>query len=146
MASALASTHDDWRRSECNVIRTIWETIFKTGAKRMGYDDYYHKQKLAAPRMRLTDGAGNVGLSLQRPGFRVADGAMSDAKEAAYRDYETELVNAWRQGASARAEDTPADLHRIVSKSSQGSAHDHATIDEVYATYDKELANAWRKS
>ena len=108
--------------------------------------DYDTKHRSPARRARVTDGFGNGGLALQRPGFRIIDSASSDAKERAYQEYENELVNAWRQGASARAEDTPADLHRIVSKSSQGSAHDHATIDEVYATYDKELANAWRKS
>jgi len=111
----------------------------------MGYG-YDNKQKLPARRARVTDGGGNGGLALQRPGFRIIDSASSDAKERAYQEYENELVNAWRQGASARAEGTPGDLHCIISKSSQGSAHDHATIDEVYAEYDKELANAWRKS
>jgi hypothetical protein len=94
----------------------------------------------------VTDGSGNVGLSSQRPGFRIIDSASSDTKERAYQEYENELVNAWRRGASAREKDTPGDLHRIVSKSSQGSAHHHATIHEVYAAYDEELANAWRKS
>jgi hypothetical protein len=109
----------------------------------MGYD---YKQKLPARRARVIDGSGNSGLSLQRPGFRIADGAMSDAKEQAYREYETELVNAWQQGARARNEGTPGDLHRIVSKSSQGTAQDYATIDQIYAAYEEELRNAWRKS
>jgi hypothetical protein len=108
--------------------------------------DYDNKQKLPARRARVTDGSGNAGgLSLQRPGFRIADGAMSDAKEQVYREYETELVNAWRQGASARDEGTPGDLHRIVSKSSQGTAQDYATINQIYAAYEEELRNAWRK-
>jgi hypothetical protein len=116
------------------------ENCLYEGVSIMGYD-YDYKQKLLARRARVTDGSGNVGLGLQRPGFRIVDSTSSDAKERAYQEYENELVNAWRQGASARAE-----LHRIVSKSSQGSAHDHATIDQFYAAYDKELANAWRKS
>ena len=49
----------------------------------MGYG-YDNKQKLPARRARVTDGSGNVGLSLQRPGFRIVDGASSDAKERAY--------------------------------------------------------------
>jgi hypothetical protein len=111
----------------------------------MRYDAYDQKQKLPARRARVTDGAGSVGLSLQRPGFRLTDDVMSDAKEQAYREYETELVNAWQQGANAPDEGRPSHPHRIVSKSSEAAAQDHETIDQLYAAYEEELRNAWRK-
>jgi hypothetical protein len=48
----------------------------------MGYE-YDYKQRVPARRARVTDGSGNVGLSLQRPGFRIIDSASSDTKERA---------------------------------------------------------------
>jgi hypothetical protein len=109
----------------------------------MGYD-YDNKQKLPARRARVTDVSGDVGLSLQRPGFRIIDSASTDAKERAYQEYENELVNAWRPGAGGLAYRPPNHLH--IAKSTQELAQDHETIDQIYAAYDKELANAWRKS
>jgi hypothetical protein len=43
---------------------------------------------------RITDGLG--GTNLHRPGFRVGDRSLHDAKQAAYDAYETEMQNAWR--------------------------------------------------
>jgi|SRR6516164_10576460 hypothetical protein len=106
--------------------------------------DYDYKQRLPARRARVTDGGGNVGLSLQRPGFRIIDSASSNAKEAAYRAYETELVNTWRRDAVGPG-DRPPDYRRQIDQSSQADAQAE-TIDQVYAAYDEELGKAWRKS
>ena len=97
-----------------------------------------------ACRARVTDGSGNGGLALQRPGFRIMDGPLNDAKERAYQEDENELVNAWRPGAGGRAERPPSHLH--IGKSSQAPAQDHETIDQIYAANEEELGNAWRKS
>lgn len=112
----------------------------------MRHDGYNDKQRMPARRARVTDGSGNGGLSLQRPGFRIADGAMSDAKEQAYREYETELVNAWGQGACGRDGGPPVHLGHMDGKPRYAATQDHETIDQIYAAYEEELRNTWRKS
>ena len=74
---------------------------------------------------RVTDGGGNGGLALQRPGFRLIDGPMNDAKEQAYREYETKLVNAWRHGAVGPGKGPP-DHRRHIDKPSQAAAATNA--------------------
>jgi hypothetical protein len=90
----------------------------------------------------VTDASGNGGLALQRPGFRLMDGAMSDAKEQAYREYEIRVVNAWRHGAVGQGEG-PLQIDR---EPPQPVAQGEMTIEQVYAAYAEELRNAWRKS
>jgi hypothetical protein len=105
--------------------------------------EYDYKQRLPARRARVTDGGGNIGLSLQRPGFRIADSTMSDDKEAAYREYETELVNAWRRGAVGSGD---RDHQQQIDRPSQRANQREMTIDQVYAAYQQELRSAWRNS
>jgi hypothetical protein len=47
-------------------------------------------------RFRVTDGAGNDGLTLHRPGWRVCDGISRSDREQARLEADADAANAWR--------------------------------------------------
>jgi hypothetical protein len=91
--------------------------------------------------MTLTDGRGGpVG---HRPGYLLAtDTAARSAKARAYRDYDSDLTNAWRDPPSSQwardAEGSP--------RAPEQRRRDFATDAKqaAYAAYDVELREAWR--
>jgi hypothetical protein len=103
-------------------------------------------------RLRLTDGNGDAGLALQRPGFRrLRDDSFGDAvKREANLEYKNRVSNAWRNvDAAAEEEDDdeiataplPHEDHRTVA---QCMADHEAIMDRVYQEYAQEQSNAWR--
>jgi hypothetical protein len=56
------------------------------------------QREIATKRARLTDGNGNCDeFAFSRPGYRIMhDAAARNAREAAYQQYEDELVNSWK--------------------------------------------------
>lgn len=90
--------------------------------------------KDSAGRSRVTDGNGNDGIALCRPGFRVVnDASARDAKAEAYRQYDADLRRAYldadntssptgagshgpigaREGEECTLDGAPGHLHRI---------------------------------
>ena len=60
-----------------------------------------HAVRNAARRARVTDGAGNAGLALHRPGYRIVDGIQRDM--SVYAAYDAEAEAAYKNvGAGER--------------------------------------------
>jgi len=123
--------------------------------------------------MTLHDGRGNP--CGHRPGYLVTnDAAARSAKARAYRDYESDLTNAWRnptgdaegydpedigESCTVKNEDYPTDfgspgtIRRVGSRilcvpnrrrAGPDPASDRRAVDDAYRQYDDEIRNAWR--
>jgi hypothetical protein len=85
------------------------------------------------PDMRITDGGGNTGVALNRPGYRIADtDVMRDERQRAHDEYLHDLTSAWRGNP--------------VPDQPEAVRQDSMMMDEIYRTYDAEISQRWRTS
>jgi hypothetical protein len=97
-----------------------------------------------------------------RPGFRVGDADMRDAKQQARDAYEKDLVNAWRGGGrkitqrdpqgrlmstlEEEEEDVTDALPARKGMTVDQMRHDHErNMSNIYQAYERSLVDAWRK-
>jgi hypothetical protein len=101
-------------------------------------------------------------LALHRPGYRVGDADMRDAKERAYDEYLFDLQNAWRGDARKKktvARDPEGRLLSEEEEELEDAAmpvrrgmtldqirHDHErNMSNIYQAYETSLCDAWRR-
>jgi hypothetical protein len=110
------------------------------------------QRSVAQSSVRIVDGQGGA-AGLNKPGWRlpVSDAAWRDAREAAYRDYDAALVNAYRDVTRKRNEpDDDEDEEQEIAQGSDSRtvdaiARDHRQrMDNEYRRYDERLRNAYR--
>ena len=96
-----------------------------------------HAVRNAARRARVTDGAGNAGLALHRPGYRIVDGIQRDM--SVYAAYDAEAEAAYKNVGAGKREA----LDQCVDR--QGDAAS-VTDDRsaAYQEYEDRIQNAWR--
>jgi len=96
-----------------------------------------HAVRDAARRARVTDGAGNTGLALRRPGYRIADGIQRDMSVYAAYDAEAEAayknVGAGKREALGQCVDRQEDATSVTDDRSA-----------AYREYENRMRNAWR--
>jgi hypothetical protein len=128
------------------------------------------QRAVAAQGLRVTAGNGDGGLGLRRPGFRIGDQILSDAKQAAYEDYEHRLTTAWKgdaanegtvEGAACIVRNAhypddmgaPGHLHRVggrlicVPDRPRASGNDAMPLRDIeteYRLYSEEISQAWK--
>jgi hypothetical protein len=145
------------------------------------------QRSIARSSVRVTDGEGGS-RGLNRPGFRLdarkvtrrnargeeegtyeeedererqtSDAAMR-ARDAAYRDYERTLTNAYKNpvGTDAAPYEQSAEeivhnasthtesARRLDARSVQQAMRDHAArMDQIYRQYDSAIRDAWRNT
>ncbi len=94
---------------------------------------------------RITDADGGT-LGLHRPGARyAARGSFDDAREEAYRLYDEEVANAWRQPAGTYPRN--ANEGEPGHPEARGGGLAPVVTDareQAYRDYDAAVANAWR--
>lgn len=81
----------------------------------------------ATSQMQLTDAYGRP--AGQAPGYVFSAAQVTDARDAAYADYEQRVSEAWRG-----QQPTKQAAHRIATD----------TRADAYADYEASLTNAWR--
>jgi hypothetical protein len=97
-----------------------------------------------------------------RPGFRLGDADMRDAKQRARDAYETDLTNAWRDGGRKITQRNPQGRLMSVLEEEEEDVtdamppvRDGRTLDQIrhdhqermtrlYAQYDAEQRDEWR--
>ena len=88
-------------------------------------------------RAKVTDGAGNTGLALRRPGYRIADGIQRDMSVYAAYDAEAEAayknVGAGKREALGQCVDPQEDATSVTGDRSA-----------AYREYESRMRNAWR--
>jgi hypothetical protein len=104
-------------------------------------------------RAKVTDGAGNSGLSLHKPGFRVSTTVTRD--RSIYDSYDAELVSAYNKVGAVESEVRgPREGDSCTAKSDQGkdgsadSKLNDAMRDEreaAHLEYQNRIQNAWRE-
>jgi hypothetical protein len=129
----------------------------------------------ATVSMMMRDSQRVIDASLHRPGFRLGDADMRDAKQKARDAYERDLVNAWRDGGSEGAEGSICTVQNDTYPERFGSpghikngictpddelqsdarrkamttdeiARDHQrNMSNIYQAYDTSLCDAWRR-
>ena len=96
-----------------------------------------HAVPNAARRARVTDGAGNAGLALHRPGYRIVDGIQRDMSVYAAYDAEAEAayknVGAGKREALGQRVDPQEDATSVTGDRSA-----------AYREYESRMRNAWR--
>jgi hypothetical protein len=113
--------------------------------------------------MRMRDSSSRVTDALHRPGFRVGDAEVRDAKQLARDAYEKNLVNAWRGDDARKKKTVSRDPEgRLLSEEEEELedamplVRDGRTLDQMrrdhtdrmtleYAQRDEQQRNAWRK-
>jgi hypothetical protein len=90
------------------------------------------------PDARITNGAGDSGLALHRPGYRVADGVPRDHSH--YAGYDAEIATAYRNVGAGERE---ALGQRVDRQEDAGSVKDDR--DSAYQEFENRIQNAWRK-
>ena len=86
---------------------------------------------------RITDGAGDSGLGLHRPGYRLSSTVTRDHSH--YDQYEAEVQNAWKNPhATGENEGAPS---RLKSKDAMPISDDR---ERAYSEYQNRIENAWR--
>src|SRR5208283_384645 len=78
--------------------RTTWIEDAKRSTDAAGVRLGLHNR----PDVRITDGAGDSGLALHRPGYRVADGIQRDM--SVYAAYDAEAEAAYKNGGAGKRE------------------------------------------
>jgi hypothetical protein len=98
-------------------------------------------------RLRLTDGNGDAGLALLRPGFRrLRDDNFGDAaKRAANLEYKNRVSNAWRGEGSPPADATTAMPHEDRRSIADIAVDHRRNMDQIYAAVNRDLENSWRR-
>jgi hypothetical protein len=96
-------------------------------------------------RRRIVDAAGNDGLALNKPGYRLLqdDDAGRQAIADAHEKYLYDLENAWRGDAWRRG----AGKEEIVPDAPKASRSDAMPVDDIetaYRLYAEEISQAWK--
>jgi hypothetical protein len=134
----------------------------------MDGDSFDPIQRAVARSVRVTDGSGQGGVNLNRPGFRIAATDAVQALDDAYASYERDLTTAWQGDcrsdvADARRkktthydprgrlaghseteeweEDEEQEKHGTERQTSDAAMR---ARDKAYADYDATLREAWR--
>ena len=85
----------------------------------------------------MTDGAGNAGLALRRPGYRIADGIQRDM--SVYAAYDAEMASAYK---NVGARDREALGQRVDRQEDAALVTDDRSA--AYQEYENRIRNAWR--
>ncbi len=106
----------------------------------------------ADSRSRLHDGYGN--RSFNRPGWRVSDASIQDARETARREYIDRMCNEYKNTKpmltdadidSGEWDYEPFEPHMFDGKSVAEIQRMHVdNMARIYRLRDEELSNAWR--
>jgi hypothetical protein len=122
------------------------------------------QRAIARDSVQVTDGDGQRGIALNRPGFRMLAGDArrsrtvkrdprgriistaeteeeEDARDAAYREHEEYLNDSWKHPVGLETKD--AEQHDTDTERRTADAAMRAR-DKAYADYDAELREAWR--
>jgi hypothetical protein len=108
-----------------------------------------------ARRAQVTDGAGNAGLALRRPGYRIADGFQRNM--SVYAAFDAEIATAYknvgateREFAGGRVDDVGGG--RSGTEGSACAADNNAgdampvtdAREQAYLDYQNRIQNAWK--
>jgi hypothetical protein len=130
--------------------------------KRYKDDDELLDGHVGRVPMRMRDSSSRVTDALHRPGFRLGDAEVRDAKQLARDAYEAELTSAWRGGDKKLTQRDPKG--RLMSTLEEEEEdvtdamparkgmtvdqmrHDHErNMSNIYQAYERSLVDAWRK-